>query len=459
MGPYLPALKDIFTAHQIPYVCSRNEPAGSHPLVKTVRALLTFDENHPRAKRLRADLERSSYVVRGKWYEGSNGKETTNSTYHVSRTTYHDHIAWATNLIQTAIRLPKDASPEESSLLVALLSSLDELKILDRLGVTVTRKHFLETWQEKFDLLELPITLKPHQGVRVLEVQEARGLSFRTVFVVGMNEKVFPRLIREDPFLSDKARAALAQATGCRLSRKLGGYDEERFLFELTKSAATERLYLLYQRSDEEGKARIPSVYLKDLERENPGLKAVRVPRSTADKFEKRSPQTWTPKELSFLTNRAHGDPRPLYQALGWDKAGFEKLLATHETIESFRSGLGPHDGVLTDPALVKAALEKPFSPSSLEELAQCPFQYFASHVLRIPVEEDLAPEGEMTPQGLGQLFHKTLELFYTACRDQGHPPKNEGETIKDPITTSGMTALPRAVLRSSPPAYPQSIH
>ena len=49
---------------------------------------------------------------------------------------------------------------------------------------------------------------------------------------------------------------------------------------------------------------------------------------------------------------------------------------------------------------------------------------YFAiaSHVLRIPIEEDLAPHGEMTPQALGQLFHKTLELFYSACREQGFP-------------------------------------
>src|SRR5207245_2806049 len=136
-----------------------------------------------------------------------------------------------------------------------------------------------------------------------------------------------------------------------------------------------------------------------------------------AEKFEKRSPQTWTPKELSFLTNRAQADPRPLYQAMNWDKAGFEKLLGTHEAIESFRTGLGPYDGVLSDPALVKSTLEKPFSPSSLEELAQCPFQYFASHVLKIPVEEDLAPEGEMTPQGLTTFPQDARALLYRLPR------------------------------------------
>ena len=58
--------------------------------------------------------------------------------------------------------------------------------------------------------------------------------------------------------------------------------------------------------------------------------------------------------------------------------------------------------------------------------MAECPFQYYARHILGIRVEEDLAPEGELTPKALGQLFHKTLELFYTACQQQGLPSDPE---------------------------------
>src|SRR6185437_14874410 len=110
--------------------------------------------------------------------------------------------------------------------------------------------------------------------VQIMDVQQARGLSFRAVFLLGMNEKVFPRLIREDPFLSDAARAALAQATGCRLSRKLSGYEEERLLFALMRQAARERLSLVTQRSDEEGKTLVPSIYLQEVQKEIPGLQA-----------------------------------------------------------------------------------------------------------------------------------------------------------------------------------------
>ena len=144
--------------------------------------------------------------------------------------------------------------------------------------------------------MERPASSPAHAGVQVLEVQQARGLSFKVVFLLGMNEKVFPRLIREDPFLSDAARSALAQATGCRLGRKLDGYEEERFLFELMRQSATQHQYLLTERSDEEGKALIPSTYLKELEHSDTWSRAYSsCPDRSRIKFEKRSPLTWTP--------------------------------------------------------------------------------------------------------------------------------------------------------------------
>jgi ATP-dependent helicase/DNAse subunit B len=437
LSPYLRPLRDVFNAHEIPYNSARKEPAGAHPLVKTIRALLTFDEKYPSAKTLKEDLEKSHYMVRDT--KTDNGRDTNGSpSYHAtlndSRTTYHAHITWAVSLIQRSIALPQNATDEERALLEAVLASLEELKILDHLGSKITREHFLETWQEKVEKLERPDSGPSHAGVQVLEVQQARGLSFKVVFLLGMNEKVFPRLIREDPFLSDAARSALAQATGCRLGRKMDGYEEERFLFELMRQSATQHLYLLTERSDEEGKALIPSTYLKELEHSIPGLEPIRLPRATADKFEKRSPLTWTPKELSFLLNRADlklPDLKKYYTALGWDIASFDHLLTVHRAIESFRTGLAGYDGVLEDVGLVKSTLEKGFSPTSLESLAQCPFQYYAGHVLKIPVEENLAPEGEMTPQALGQLFHKTLELFYTGCRHKGIPKTDKELAVR----------------------------
>jgi RecB family exonuclease len=416
LSAYLPALREIFNAHEIPYTSSKGEPAGSHPLLKTVRTLFLLNSKHPREKTLQKDLGKSPYLH----VPSENLLAIVSSEGEAA--SWSTHISKARQFLNDFIQLPEKAHPEELALHETILSTLQELHILDRLGEPVEWPYFLETWLSKLDELERPGVLKPHAGVEVLEVQKARGLSFRAVFLLGMNEKVFPRLIREDPFLSDAARAALAQATGCLLRRKLDGYNEERYLFSLMRSMATEHLHLTTQRSDEEGKARIPSTYLKNLEQEIPGLSTSRIARATAEKFESQSPLLATPKELSFLVNRAKFDPRPLYQALSWDIAGFERVFLTSQAQENFRTGLGPYDGVITTAGLVPNVHETLFSPTSLEQLAQCPFQYYADHVLHIPVEEDLAPEGEMTRQALGQLFHKTLEIFYEECRVDGFP-------------------------------------
>jgi len=54
-----------------------------------------------------------------------------------------------------------------------------------------------------------------------MEVQQARGLPFPRLFILGMNEKVFPRLIREDPFFRTPPAARSRKATGPRLGRKM----------------------------------------------------------------------------------------------------------------------------------------------------------------------------------------------------------------------------------------------
>src|ERR1700676_3804835 len=136
-----------------------------------------------------------------------------------------------------------------------------------------------------------------------MDVMTARGLSFDAVFVLGLNEKLFPRLIREDPFLSDAARSGLAQALGCRLSRKMDGFQEEKLLFELATTSARKTLHLSCQRSDEEGKALVVSLYLHDFLKKA-GLTLDPLPRAWPERVRKAPKNTLTPKEVSIAFHR-----------------------------------------------------------------------------------------------------------------------------------------------------------
>jgi hypothetical protein len=76
-------------------------------------------------------------------------------------------------------------------------------------------------------------------GVRVYDAMAARGSSFRALIVIGMNERVFPRFILQDPFVRDAVRSRIEHRLGNRMARKLQGYDEERLLFTLLQGSAT----------------------------------------------------------------------------------------------------------------------------------------------------------------------------------------------------------------------------
>lgn len=58
------------------------------------------------------------------------------------------------------------------------------------------------------------------------------------------------------------------------------------------------------------------------------------------------------------------------------------------------------------------------YSVSSLERYLECPFKYFAAHVLRLP--EERADESGLTPQERGQFLHEVFEAFFTEWQASG---------------------------------------
>ncbi len=58
------------------------------------------------------------------------------------------------------------------------------------------------------------------------------------------------------------------------------------------------------------------------------------------------------------------------------------------------------------------------YSVSSLERYLECPFKYFASHVLKLP--EERADEWGLTPQERGQFVHAVFETFFREWQASG---------------------------------------
>ncbi|HXG60668.1 MAG TPA: PD-(D/E)XK nuclease family protein [Planctomycetota bacterium] len=263
-------------------------------------------------------------------------------------------------------------------------------------------------------------------GVQVLDAMAARGLSFRALVVLGLNERVFPRFILEDPFFSDAVRARFEARLGCRFPRKLRGYEEETLLFFLLRRSADE-IVLSYQRSDEQGRLQIPSSFLP----EGP----VRpVPRRPAERLRETPFELLTPREASLRT----GQGEALGRALGWDVTMLVNGLSFLRAIES-RGPLTPYDGTIDAGPYWNAVAAAGFSPTALERLADCPFRYFASQILDL--EELEEPEGEtaLTALDAGNLYHDILERYYRGgdlarALEEGFRRVEESRAIRYPV-------------------------
>jgi ATP-dependent helicase/nuclease subunit B len=132
----------------------------------------------------------------------------------------------------------------------------------NRLAGMISEQMWVERFREMLEKSQLPFMGQSEVGVRVLDAMSARGSGFRALFLLGLNDQTFPRIVREDALLRDRDRRVLAESLGFKIDEKLSGFDEERLLFALLRQSARDRLYLLYQRSDEQGRSLIPSPLL-----------------------------------------------------------------------------------------------------------------------------------------------------------------------------------------------------
>ncbi len=142
----------------------------------------------------------------------------------------------------------------EASANNAILEVLGQLAGLDKIHDNVSLDDFSHTFEHWLERTTVTEDRRNRDGVMVLGATAARGLSFRALFVLGMNEGVFPRTIREDAFLRDRDREVLETDLGYKVNQKLTGYDEEKLLFTLLVGAGRERLYCSYQRADDNGR-------------------------------------------------------------------------------------------------------------------------------------------------------------------------------------------------------------
>ncbi|MGH7164953.1 MAG: PD-(D/E)XK nuclease family protein, partial [Nitrospiraceae bacterium] len=331
--------------------------------------------------------------------------------------------------------LVSDASEEEdgSNRLAALGSAIRsvflQLRQLERLGDTVSWDEWARTFAQAIELARMPVEAFPHRGVQVLDAMAARGLPFRALFLLGLNEKVFPRFIHEDAFLRDRHRQVLDATLGYKIDEKLTGYDEERLLFALLRQSARQRLYLLYQRADVNGRPLAASAYLDEFQ----GAGAARsretelcLPRRLSDRLNLPlfAPPLLTREESALGQILRGHDPSSVLEAAGREAGLFRHGVDALRVMEGELHALGPYDGLVGRlDRYWEALAARGLAPTPLEQYARCPFQYFSAQVLRLePVRQETMDE--LPAQALGEMCHAVLRSCYQRLVATGWPQR-----------------------------------
>jgi len=325
---------------------------------------------------------------------------------------WSEHVAHLEETFQTYLR---EAEP--------VLDAVRSLTRLDGLTATVSGERFLAVVRgvvgglRQSDVGEGKAGAFRARGVNVIDVSSLRHLRFRAVCVLGLAERSFPPVPRQDPLLLDHEREALG------LPPRAWGADAEPLQFALAVHAAGERLLLSHPRTEHgSGRPLIASSFLRAA------AEALAGERIAAETLPDRT-DAW----LERVNAGRVGAPAP-DEALDpgeYDRTLLEldpalgiALMKTHRPgaargrrawLARLSHGpLTPYEGGLTE--AVRADLARhprrvnPLSPSSLETFADCPMRFFLGRILELSGLEEPEEISQISPLARGSLMHAVME-------------------------------------------------
>ncbi len=252
--------------------------------------------------------------------------------------------------------------------------------------------------------------------VQVYNVSLARQKEYKAVFLAGLLERKFPLQIREDPVFSDAERRVLNER-GTILKERLPRQSFERYLFYMGATRPRERLILSYPRFDLEGKQALPSFYVDEVRMLFRGPVVTKRQSITEvlpdwdDVSTEEEAEGRVIKEICSApeTSRNVRDEKrsvALCNVL-LGRPGFQSLL---------RRLLVPIQDAIRDEK-VKARFQPKdgcWSPTLLEEYAECPYRYFAHRMLGLESQT----EGiDICRKGI--ILHEVLEQFFSSFRGE----------------------------------------
>ena len=307
-----------------------------------------------------------------------------------------------------------------------LSGSLEAMRDIERvLGEDrAVSRHDAIAWLDgRVDATSVPPDGAEGGGVRILDVMQARGVTFTHLGLCGMNTGIFPRVAREDPFLANRSRAHLRAVTGRPLPIAAESDGEERLLLASLLRSASETVQVSWRRADEAARPLVPSLALREIarfagrrpdaiEREARALPA--HPRSRLEAWAEAPGLLGRGDELllAALASERGANAGPAVTAR---RAELEAGVALVAATETFAPTSGAYDG-----RIGVSALRDTITASAFETLGRCPLQFFFRFVLRVVPPMTPPTPFEADAASTGSRVHEVLREVYARLSKEG---------------------------------------
>lgn len=310
----------------------------------------------------------------------------------------------------------------------------------------------LEAGLESLKFAHVPPSI---DHVIVGTIDRSRISGIKCSFLLGMNEGVWPMKPPADSVINEQEREILA-GFGLELaeSSKRQLFDDWFYIY-LAFTSATDRLWLSYPLSDEEGKSKMPSQLIKrteDLFSSCCEYILLQEPDELveAERFITTALKTRSALTAQFARKRKGYPIRPVWwHVLNWYVRHHEKYGTTYKILQSLFYQNQP---VNLSKETVKQLYPKRLkaSVSRLESYYRCSYQHFAKYSLGLEERKTY----KLDAPDIGQLFHEALrtitEWIQQENKDFAQLTKKDTDDYANQAMSQLGPILQNQILRSS---------
>ena len=336
-------------------------------------------------------------------------------------------------------------SNEYSSCWNIMMEILDEINLVfgDKKITFEDYREILKSGLEVSSFGEIPESL---DQVIIGDVERSRNHKVHTLFILGLNDGVFPTTNFTEGFLNDKDREYLKE-NGIELAKgTLENIYEDRFNIYKAFTTAENDIYLSYISSDKEGKAVRASTLITKIKKIFPKL--IEESSVVEDKSYISMPKQTYRDLLINIRNSKNGEKiddiwKATYNWYIKNKEWREKLLKCIKGYEDkkYAEKVSENNIKRLYGNILKTSISK------LEQYRKCPFSFHLKYGLKLKEKEDL----KIKPIDTGSFMHDIIDTFFENVKDIKNISDEEIEKEVNQIINEKLILSKNYIFTSTP--------